>query len=169
VDVQFIDRALDETGFLLERSTDGGSTFTGIAAFPAQAGSGTAITYRDANLQPKTNYCYRARAVNGTVVSAYSNVGCAVTPGEIPQPPSNLSAKMSGTKVILKWVDNANNETYFELRRLPAFGAAVTVGANVTTYTDSGLIRKTSYTYDVRACNVDGCSVYSAPLTVLIK
>ncbi|MDH4230569.1 MAG: fibronectin type III domain-containing protein [Nitrospirota bacterium] len=170
VDVQFTDRSTSETGFALERSVDGGITFTGITSFPAQAGTGSAITYRDANLLPKSTYCYRARAFDGTVFSAYSNTGCAVTPGEIPQAPSNLTVKLGGTKATLKWVDQSNNETYFEIRRVNnGTTTSFTVGAGVTTYVDSTLAKKTTYTYDVRACNLDGCSAFTAPVTITTK
>lgn len=76
--------------------------------------------------------------------------------------PSGLSASVSGTTVTLTWNDNSNNETGFVLERgiKSGKGAHATiswsslgsVGANVKTYTDSGLANGT-YQYRVKAVN----------------
>jgi hypothetical protein len=63
-------------------------------------------------------------------------------------------------------VDKANNEDGFKIERKVGGGTftqIATVGANITTYSDTGLTRDTRYTYRVRAYNSVGNSAYSNP------
>ena len=46
------------------------------------------------------------------------------------------------------------------------FAAIATLGANVTTYADTGRSAATSYRYRVQAFNASGFSAYSAIVTV---
>src|SRR5262249_14854177 len=89
----------------------------------------------------------------------------AMTPPAPPAAPTELAATAStATQIALAWKDNSDNETGFEVERKSGTGAyarVATVGANVITYTDSGLTAATSYTYRVRAINTGGASAYS--------
>jgi hypothetical protein len=62
-------------------------------------------------------------------------------------------------------VDNSNNETTFKVERSKNndhnFTEIETVGANVTTYSSTGLSRRTTYYFRVRAYNAAGGSQYS--------
>ncbi|HEX5688960.1 MAG TPA: fibronectin type III domain-containing protein, partial [Roseiflexaceae bacterium] len=49
------------------------------------------------------------------------------------------------------------------------FAQIATVGANVTTYSNTGLTRNTTYRYRVRAYNAGGDSPYSLIATVTTK
>ena len=60
--------------------------------------------------------------------------------------------------MILNWIDNSNNETGFTIQRATnaAFTAGlntVTVAANTTTLTQTGLDRNRAYYYRIRANN----------------
>ena len=83
--------------------------------------------------------------------------------------PSNLSATaISSSQINLTWTDNSNNETGFEIERCTGegcntFAHIATVGANVTSYSNTGLASSTTYNYRVRAYNSAGDSDYSAP------
>ena len=64
----------------------------------------------------------------------------------------------SSSQINLAWVDNAGNETGFEIQRCTGskctdFSPIATVGANVTSYSDTGLSAKTTYRYRVYAYN----------------
>jgi subtilisin family serine protease len=88
-------------------------------------------------------------------------------PAALPAAPSNLTASaVSSSQINLAWVDNADNETGFEIERCTGskcdnFTRIATVGANVTTYADTGLSPRTTYRYRVRAYNANGDSTYS--------
>jgi endoglucanase len=83
-----------------------------------------------------------------------------------PSAPANLSAvATSQTQINLSWTDNANNETGFRIQRSTNSGSTwsdlTTLGANVTSYSNSGLTASTTYHYRVRAENASGNSGYS--------
>jgi hypothetical protein len=66
----------------------------------------------------------------------------------------------------LNWSDNSSDETGFSIERCAGngctnFAQIATVGANTTSYPDSGLTSKTWYRYRVLAFNGNGNSAYS--------
>ena len=66
--------------------------------------------------------------------------------------------------ITLTWTDQSNNEDIFKIERAQGagtFSQVATVGANITTYTNTGLAASTSYSYRVRASNSGGDSSYS--------
>src|SRR5581483_4708663 len=66
--------------------------------------------------------------------------------------------------LTLTWTDTASNEDGVTIERKTGAGSyseVAQVGANVTTYDDSGLDPSTTYTYRVRAYNGSGNSDYS--------
>ena len=82
-----------------------------------------------------------------------------------PAAPSGLAASAaSSTQINLAWADNSNNETSFKTERKTgsiAYAQIATVNAGVINYQDTGLNSNTNYTYQVRASNAGGDSVYS--------
>lgn len=87
--------------------------------------------------------------------------------GSAPAAPSNLrSTAQTHNSITLAWDDNSNNETGFAVERLngSTWTAVTTTGANVRTYTDSGLTASTAYSYRVRAVNSHGNSAYTSVL-----
>jgi hypothetical protein len=162
VALSWIDNAVNETGFVIQRSTNGGAYST-IGTFAASAGTGIRVTTVDATAMPSfTNvtYTYRVAATNSVGSSAFSNTAYAVVPA-LPATPSNLIVvngpnKNKSRSVILVWSDNSSNETGFTIQRatnsLFTQGlTTVTVGANVTTLTQTGLTANTQYWYRIRA------------------
>lgn len=73
VNLTWQNSATNQTGFKIERSTDG-VTFTQIATAAA-----TAASYSDTALAAGTKYSYRVRATNSAGDSDYSNVASATT------------------------------------------------------------------------------------------
>lgn len=72
-----------------------------------------------------------------------------------PSEPVNLSASaVSQSTVMIRWLDNSNNEDGFRLYR--GTSLVGTVGANVQSYQDKGLQRGTTYHYAVKAYNQAG-------------
>ena len=109
------------------------------------------------------------RATNLGGDSAYSNTASATTQAAqtVPAAPSNLTATaVSTSQINLSWTDNSNNETGFKIERCQGanctnFVQIAQVGANVTTFSNTGLSRNTRYRYRVRAFNAVGNSGYS--------
>jgi titin len=101
---------------------------------------------------------YRTELSSGTVPP--------ITP---PVNPSNLvAANYQGTRIDLTWLDNASDEQGYRVERAPdvggipgTFAQIASVGANVKTYSNTGLVINTRYWYRVRAYNAVGNSGYS--------
>ena len=89
------------------------------------------------------------------------------TPTPTPNAPSNLTATpVSTTQVNLSWTDNSGNEDGFRIERCTGNGCSnfaqiAQVGANVTTFPDTGLTPNNRYRYRVRAFNASGNSAFS--------
>lgn len=92
----------------------------------------------------------------------------AATP---PSAPANLqAAAVSTTQINLSWSDTSQNETGFKLERCQGAGCTnfaqiATVGANVTTFQNTGLKTGITYSYRVRAASTLGDSAYSNSAT----
>ncbi|MDZ7303603.1 MAG: fibronectin type III domain-containing protein [candidate division KSB1 bacterium] len=171
INLTWTDQTTNETGYSIERKTGTSGTYAVIGTAGANA-----TTYSDSGLSANTEYCYRVRATSATNVSVYSNEACATTPSNLPAAPSNLTATpVSNTQINLAWTDNANNETGFKIERKTGtagtYAEIATVGANVTSYSSTGLTANTKYFYRVRAYNANGNSNYSneANATTLLK
>jgi len=148
----------DLRGYNVYRSDTSGGSYSQIASKVRSS------EYSDTGLVAGTTYDYVVTAVDRSKnESENSNEASATTEGgpiEPPAAPSGLSATaVSSSQINLDWTDNANNETGFKIERdsMPI----ATVGANVTSYSDTGLDPSTTYTYRVRAYNGAGDSDYS--------
>jgi fibronectin type 3 domain-containing protein len=122
----------------------------------------TATSYTDSGLSAATSYCYTIVAYdNAGNSSSASSETCATTLSATstnPASPSNLATMaVTPTTITLDWQDNSNNELGFQIQRATSAGGPWsvlgTVGAGVTTYTDTGLSPSTTYYYDVAAFN----------------
>ena len=154
------DNAANESIFLIERKLGAAGAYAQIATTGANATS-----YTDAGLNAVTTYFYRVRASNLGGSSSYSNETSATTLANPPFAPSHLIATaFSQTQINLTWNDNAGNENGFTIERKTAagtFGQLLTIGANVKSYADTGLVQGTEYFYRVRSYNGNGFSNYS--------
>jgi hypothetical protein len=88
-----------------------------------------------------------------------------VQTGAAPAAPSNLTAVVNSShRVVLSWTVNSTNQTGFVIQRSTNGGAWVqiaTVGANATSFTDTAVSRRRTYTYRIYAYNSFGNSAYS--------
>jgi len=172
VRLTFTDNATNETGFVIQRSDNGG-TFSQIGTAPARNNTG-GVTFVDTAVAVGNVYAYRVAAVNAAGSSAYSNTANVAV--SVPAAPSNVNATAArqgnNERVTLTWTDNANNESGFEIQRATDGGFTTglvtsTVGANVTTFT-TGNISRVAYYFRVRAVNVIGQSIWvnAAPFPI---
>ena len=84
-----------------------------------------------------------------------------------PSAPSNLKVTVvSKSQLNLSWADNSSNESGFKIERskvsaTSGFTEIATTAADATTYSNTGLLRNTTYYYRVRSYNANGSSAYS--------
>jgi hypothetical protein len=105
----------------------------------------------------------------GDIISVrYGSEGHPPPPVPVPAAPSGLSLSAKKGSLTLTWTDSANNEIGFVVERSViggGFAQIAQLGANVRTFTNSGLNKSTSYTYRVRAFNANGTSAFSNTAT----
>ncbi|MEQ1558527.1 MAG: fibronectin type III domain-containing protein [Methyloglobulus sp.] len=171
INLSWVDNATNETAQTIERCA--GIACTNFAPIATLAADVT--TYQDTALAAGTRYRYRVVASNATGDSAYSNIAAVTTnaaPLATPAAPSALSASaITRNTIALNWLDNSDNEVGFLIERCKglnctSFSKIASVGANVVSYTNTGLSRNTNYGYRVRATNAVGKSTYSNILRV---
>ncbi len=158
INLSWTDNSNNETGFKIERKEGASGTYTQVATVGANV-----TTYNDSGRSESTTYYYQVRAYNAGADSEYSIEAYATT---FPAAPSVLEGTaVSATQINLSWTDNSTGEAGFKIERKEgasgAYTLIATVGANVTTYNDSGRSASTTYYYQVRAYNAGGDSTYS--------
>jgi predicted phage tail protein len=170
----WMDNATNETGFVMERSVNGGP-FTQVATRNAFAGTGNISFTLPTTLTVGNTYTYRVKAMLGTVSSAYSNTATLIL--AVPAAPTNLAGAAvripgnnNNDRVTLTWTDNSTNETGFVIQRSPSpnFNTSlvtINVGADLTTYSQT-ISRQSDFYYRIRAVNAVGNSGWSNVLFV---
>ena len=156
------------TGYKIEVSSDGGSTWNDLVANTGNANT----TYAHSGLAASTTRHYRVSAINGIGTSATtSNVANTTTDAAtatVPGAPTSLSATASGSTTInLSWTapssDGGSAITGYKIEISTDGGSnwndlvANTGNAN-TTYAHSGLAASTTRHYRVSAINGIGTS-----------
>lgn len=166
INLAWQDNSSDEGGFEVWRSTTGASgTFTQLVS----VGAGV-TTYNNTGLAAGTQYCYKVRATGsgGAPPSAFTSAVCATTTGSALNPPSQLAAStISASQINLSWQDNSTTETGFEVWRSTTgasgtYSLLASVGANATSYNNTGLSAGSQYCYQVRAIAGSSQSAFSA-------
>lgn len=161
INLTWSDNTNNEVGYMIERANSIGGTFTQIGWVDQNE-----TTISDLELETNTSYCYRVVGIesNGSY-SSYSTIACSSTFGSVAIAASDLTATpVSQTGINLTWSDNSSDETGFIILSEingAGFNIIDTVGANVTTYNNSGLIANTYYNYRVIAFNQAGNSINS--------
>ncbi|NLH98145.1 MAG: S8 family serine peptidase [Chthonomonadales bacterium] len=115
------------------------------------------------NTDPYTPFS--GRTIAGGRVNVFKAMGGTVEPPPPPAPeppaaPTNLSATAGTNYITLKWTQSSSpnvvqNKVYRSTSSSSGFTCIATLNAT-TTYTNSGLPRRTRYYYKVTAVNADG-------------
>jgi len=133
---------------------------SGCSSF-AQVATSATTTFNDTGLLAGTTYSYRVRATDAASnFSPYSTTATAATPAATPTAPSSLTATAAGpVQINLTWT--ASTETggtisQYLIERCAGSGCSnfAQVGtspAATTSFSDTGLLGSTSYSYRVRA------------------
>jgi subtilisin family serine protease len=138
-----------------------------------QAGDRTATEYTNSSPYESSPLALKAGVKYPVTIVYYEYTGSAsakllwrsqtyqtqevVPQTQLYQGPSGLKATVnSSSKITLTWTDNSSSETGFKIERSTdgaTFTQIATVGANVTTYANTGLTANKTYYYRVRAYN----------------
>ncbi|MEL6308217.1 MAG: hypothetical protein AAFQ52_08745, partial [Chloroflexota bacterium] len=154
MNLDWTDNSDTATGFRVERSTDGGTTW-----------------------ERAPSYNYYTLRVDCTVEAQYRVISLldhiASTPSDVLtfQPvcaPTNVSESRSLDTVTLTWTDVATNETGYEILHGTNYSESVALPANTTSYTFTGLPCGTSYNYQLRAVG-SSTGVYSDTETLSVS
>jgi hypothetical protein len=143
-----------EDGFLIQR--DSGSGFANLTTVGRDVRS-----YSDTGLTTGKLYRYRVQAFNITGTSGFTNIAETAPSSNPLVPPTNLTVEvLSSTSARLRWLDNSNNETRFEVTRWDGadrtYRTFVAGGPNTTTYLDTNLSPNSRYIYYVVAWGPSG-------------
>ena len=183
------DNSLNETAFIVQRM-NGTGVWTTLATLPAAAGSGTTVTYSDTSYKANgIPYSYRvlARDVVGStqasgfttsVAGAYATLNADSAFSNIVAPPAGTTtlavsqAAAAKSPVVLNWTYTpSGDQTGFTIQRATnsSFSSGLTtfkVGANVTSYSDSGAKAGTAYWYRVMPTSFLGNGSWSNVVTI---
>ena len=155
------------TGYKVEQSTDGGTTW---ATLVANTGSASTV-YVVSSLTNGSSYRFRVSAVNGSGVGVASSDAVAVPSGSATAPRS-LTATASDGQVTLTWVapsSNGGNAVTGYFVEVSSNGGTswstliADTATTATSYTATGLANGTTYAFRVSAINVNGIGAVSSP------
>lgn len=140
-------------------SADAPGNINGYRIYRNGTGIGTVesslTTYQDSGLASGTTYTYMVRAYNGTTESDPSNSVQAATQGGAPATPANFRfTGKTGSTLTMSW-DDVSNETGYRIFKWngESFVLVQTLGANATSFTDTGLVCLSDYFYELAAYN----------------
>ena len=156
------------TGYLVEVSTDGGSSFNNIS--PAH--TGTDRSYSHTDLDTGTERHYRVSAINEVGRGPVSSIASAAT-FAVPDAPTDLIAMArSDVQINLSWAAPVNMGSSSITSYLVEFSTDSGANYNVlvahnrgTTYAHVNLSAATAYMYRVSAINAVGTSTASSTVT----
>ncbi|HET6250703.1 MAG TPA: fibronectin type III domain-containing protein, partial [Tepidisphaeraceae bacterium] len=156
IDLAWADNSSQESFYSLQRSTDGGNTWSTTIQLPANTTS-----YQDTGLTEGTTYTYQVQALKTGKNSAFTSSQSATT---LPAAPSDVVATVnSDTQVTVTWTNNSVGATGATIQREVGgvWSLAGTVGAGIATFTDTGLTELTTYSYRVEATGSSGASAWA--------
>jgi hypothetical protein len=150
IKLTWTDNSTNETSFKVYRKV-GAASWALLATKPANA-----VSYTDSTAggnTATTTYSYYIKACNSS--------GCspATTIAVVPYMPKSLAATAaSPSQINLVWADKSTNETGFRISRksglcdsTSTWSLLATVGANRTSYSNTGLASAVTYSYKVRS------------------
>lgn len=164
VNLAWTDNSSNETGFKVERSADGGTTFTQIALTAAGA-----IAYSDTTAVAGATYTYRVKATNAAGDSAYATAAAITTPA-LPSPWAQGDIGNVGVKGSATWsagvytvkgggaqISGSNDAFHYVYQSLTGDGtivARVTAVGNTNASAGAGVMIRESLAAGAREASV---------------
>ncbi len=174
----------------------GGATAVTRSSYAASDGRNVVLTYEVAGMGHAVAIDPGNGATQGGAAGAYTadvnlyscyeaavfwGLAEGAPPGELAAPSGLSATPQSASTIRLSWMDNAENETRYELERSEGNNEEwlliATLDANTSSFLDENLSPNTSYYYRLIAGNAAGNSAYSneasattpaeAPLTII--
>lgn len=165
VDLTWQDNASNETGFVIERSADGGKTYDVAIDLGPNNKTGN-VSYTDSTVVLGKTYTYRVKAMNGGTSSGYSNTKTISV--QVPAVPAGLNAFSRLRGFTASW-NNVSNATGYIVQYATdgAFSKnVVNKPVNTNYFTETGLPRRTTYYVRVQATNFFGPSAWTTTKSV---
>lgn len=185
INIFWTDRSITETGWLVQRTTDG-TTWVDVETLPVPLSQpntkGQELSFTDPTANARLPYRYRVVALNTVgygsgMPQLTARAPSDALPVNAPAAPSQPTATVqTGPQVALSWRDNSVNEARFVVMRSADGGATYTqVGTapsrnssgGTVTFTDTNVTLGSTYQYKVAAENLAG-QTESTPVTVLV-
>ncbi|HZY77256.1 MAG TPA: fibronectin type III domain-containing protein [Jatrophihabitantaceae bacterium] len=154
------------TGYLVEDSTDGGTTWSD----PIATGS-TTTAFTVTGLTNGTGYVLRVAAVNAAGSGALSDPSATLTPVTVPGAPTAVTGTAGDAQVARTWTapasDGGSPITGYLVEDSTNGGTTwsdpIATGSTTTAFTVTGLTNGTGYVLRVAAVNAVGTGAYSDP------
>lgn len=155
VDLRWADGLAGETGFDVQRSLDGGTTWTALASTAANQ------TSHSANyLDPNKTYTFRVLAKDATGAATPHAGAVTVTTLGLAAPAELVAHVVSASQIDLAWLDRTPNESGFSVERSLDGGASwqeyTFTSPEVTGVSVTGLQPGRRYDFRVRARHAGG-------------
>ncbi len=147
IHLKWIDNSSDESSFIIERSNSAFGGFEKIASVSENKNS-----FYDKNLKENKKYYYRVKSANFYGESSYSKEIALTT--LLSDSKQLIANTISSSEIELKWSDNYDNETGFEIYRSnnknKNFELIEVSKSNETNYFDKNLNPNTKYFYKIK-------------------
>jgi fibronectin type 3 domain-containing protein len=163
--LHWTDNSSNETGFLIDRSTDGGSTWNLVTTVGANV-----TVFADATALGMANYVYRVRAASAHALSTGSQANVSIPLAA----PVGVSAHAWSASVIeVDWTDDNAAETGYLIERSPngssGWSTVATTAANANSYLDTSVSASVSYFYRITTETAGSPSAPSAVAGTIIN
>jgi len=154
----------NEQRFIIERKLSNSTSYEIIGDVQGDKNSGVTKTYTDNSLIAGLSYNYSVYAVFDEATS--NMLQSPDYTSNLPAPTNLTSTILDETSIKLDWTDNSSDENGFIIdRKIGLEGTWITnyatVGENIKTWTDTGLMSGTIYYYKVKAYYSTYYSAYS--------
>jgi hypothetical protein len=148
--------SIGAASYVLRRSSNGGTTYTQIAAQ-------TGTSYADTGLTIGTSYCYEVAAVNNGGTGTYSSAVCTAASGSFPV--GNLAVHQTATTQLTLSFTGVSGATSYNINRAVNGGSYTALTSTTgTSYNNTGLTNGSSYCYTVAAVFPTGTANSSSPV-----